>query len=127
VGTYANNYSTDWGISASTLSQEFQDAGKYVKSDSINGKYTIEAAIDLNDLQGELLNIFTSFASTSVTMYWQPSCGNDFLAVRSDFDFTPNDVPPGSAVPEPATLLLFGMGLLGAGAYGRKRQKKEEK
>ncbi len=126
VGTDFNNYATDWGVALADpdpdLTHQFDNAGKftYNTSDS-NGKYTIEAAINLNELQGDLLNIFTSFASTSVTMYWQPSCGNDFLAASSDFAFTPNEEP--NPTPEPATLLLFGMGLLGAGAYGRKKQK----
>jgi hypothetical protein len=126
VGSDFNNYNTDWGVSDATLSQEFEDAGVFTHNtyDS-NGLYTIEAAIDLSQLQGELLDVFTSFASTSVTMYWQPSCGNDFLAASTDFAFTPNEDP--SHTPEPATLLLFGMGLLGVGAYGRKRQNNEEK
>ncbi len=126
--SYTSNYGKDWEIVSAQHSQDFLGAGTFTEGNNggedgySNGLYTLEAAIDLSLISDELAIIFAGYASTydSVTMFWQPSCGNDFLAARSEFDFTPNN-----QTPEPATLLLFGMGLLGAGAYGRKRQKKE--
>jgi hypothetical protein len=42
----------------------------------------------------------------------------------SPWDFRSNDPAHLLPIPEPSTMLLFGMGLLGLGAYGRKRMKK---
>jgi len=50
---------------------------------------------------------FTSTTSTPVASPGEPSTGGDI-----------------SAVPEPATLLLIGSGLVGLGVFGRKRFKK---
>lgn len=113
-----NTYGKDWKITSSTDRQTFQNVGTYLSTN--NGKYTIEAAINLNELTGSLSELFTEFAknNSSVTMFWQPSCGNDFLAVRSAFDY--DEV---GHAPEPATLALFGMGLLGASAWGRRQKK----
>jgi len=130
---FTGNYGKAWQLNetSTTLSQKFTNAGLYTYGNNggenyyYNGSNTIEAAVNLNQLSGELSNIFKNYTNTSVTMFWQPSCGNDFLAARSDFSYTPNS--PGSPVPEPATILLFGMGLLGAGALGRKQINKSNK
>lgn len=126
------NYNKIWKISDSSTEQQKQSrqdfigAGHYTynsapDSTTANGLHTIEAAVNLNSLEDNLKNLFNTWAQdyTSVTMYWQPECGNDFLAARSDFSYS-----PGGNVPEPATLLLFGMGLIGAGALGRKKASK---
>lgn len=132
VGTSTNNYGTDWGIASSTTqvagyeidySYGYSNVNSDSTDDYLDGKYTLELAINLDSLSDELSTLLNNSGDhDSVAMYWQPSCGNDFLAARADFDYTPETANGGaSPVPEPGTMLLFGMGLLGAGALGRQR------
>lgn len=136
-GTYANNYGTDWGIESASTSVALSDTdfeAAYSNSNTgyencyYNGKYTLELAINLDSLSDELSTLLgASGDHETVVTYWQPSCGNDFLAAKAGFDYSPTvtggDVSP---TPEPATMLLFGMGLLGASALGRRRKRSEE-
>lgn len=47
-----------------------------------------------------------------VGLHWTMECGNDYIDVRDDTPFTP--------VPEPATMVLFGMGILGVALRARR-------
>lgn len=78
----------------------------YVENDY--GHYVIEASFLLADLglsHGSIFNI-----------HWTMECGNDYLNLQADID-----TPP---IPEPATMVLFGTGLIGMAGVVRKKLKK---
>lgn len=126
-----NNFNTDYQVtqvSDAATAMEFKFAtpaknqyeAAYTRKNEIS---TIEAMIDLAKYNESavtaLLDLFSK--NDSVVMYWQPSCGNDFLAAQTAIPGSPGG---GSHAPEPATTLLFGMGLLGASALGRRKSLK---
>ena len=83
---------------------------------------TLEGAISLNLLTSELATLNETM-DYDISISWTMSCGNDALGYS--FTVPGTGIPgSGSAVPEPATFLLFGMGLLGIGALGRKKANK---
>lgn len=47
-----------------------------------------------------------------IDLHWAEMCGNDFINLRGDFD---------TAIPEPTTLSLLGLGLLGMAAVRRRK------
>ncbi|NDY72437.1 PEP-CTERM sorting domain-containing protein [Desulfobacter hydrogenophilus] len=144
VGGFANesanktdidNFRTDYQVSDTDDTKKFKfDTpldGKYEVAytryrDYYVGDYisTMEVMIDLakynNDAVNQLLTLFKQ--NDSMVMYWQPSCGNDFLAAQTAIPGMPSG--GGDPVPEPATMMLFGMGLLFAGALGRRKRLK---
>ncbi len=88
---------------------------------------TLEAAIDFTTLTERLADLGQSTTGDqfNVSLHWTMECGNDYLTQSYIYNSPPNNDPPGSPVPEPQTFLMFGIGLIGLGALGRKKQKKE--
>lgn len=72
--------------------------------------YEVNARISLDALGVE--------AGESVELWWSMECGNDTFSIDPT---TPNRPPV--ATPEPGTLLLLGLGLLGIVGFAKKRQK----
>ena len=84
----------------------------FVYSDTaINGHYVLEAAIPLSYLG---LSANPGDSIQNIGLHWTMECGNDVLNLNADVN----------PVPEPATLFLLGTGLIGLGAFGRKKIKK---
>lgn len=89
-----------WEIKTGT---DIGDVTLAYSTTAINGHYVIETSFLLADLglsPGDSLGI-----------HWTQECGNDELELTADVD----------PVPEPATMLLLGSGLIGLAALGRKK------
>lgn len=70
----------------------------------------LEVSIDVDaGLEDVLTNQFGGLG-----IHWTMECGNDYIDVHDDTPFTP--------VPEPATAMLFGMGMLGVALRARRPQ-----
>jgi hypothetical protein len=80
--------------------------GKAPLSSGSADTYIYEWAIDMS-----LLMPYLNEQATSVTFHHTLACGNDLIERDA-------------AIPEPATLILFGSGLIGFGLYHRRRKKK---
>lgn len=96
----------------------FTNAGTYIADDpnERTDSFTLEASVDLDMITGKLGTLLRD--NTKLSAYWTMGCGNDYIMVEADYDYS-----PGSETPEPATFFLFGIGLIGLGAIGRKKQK----
>ena len=100
-GPYRVN-ETDDTFSANNISFAYSDS-------PINAHYVIEAAFLLSDLGLEPGDTFQ--------INWTMGCGNDYVRLERARVHTP----------EPATLLLFGSGLIGLASVAGKKAKKERK
>lgn len=70
--------------------------------------YVLEAAIPLSYLG---LSANPDDPIQPLTIHWTQECGNDYLNLDADIN----------PVPEPATMLLLGSGLIGLGWFGRRK------
>jgi hypothetical protein len=87
---------TDTDFSYSSLGSAYGAGGT---------SYFISTKLDLNNFGG------VSFLDDGLSLHWAATCNNDWIQL---------DIPAQS-VPEPSTLALLSLGLLGIAAAGRKR------
>jgi len=108
---FLENYKTSQ--KSGTGTNEFEATISYRKYPH-SQKNVLEAAINLDTLSSELNQLFQGTNKT-LNLYWTMECGNDALLVSESYSYT-----SGSQVPEPSTMLLVGIGLLGLGVLKRK-------
>jgi len=76
-------------------------SGEYDNNSDGGLSYVLEGSFNLS--------LLTAYAGNDIGIHWTMQCGNDYLNQTS------------APVPEPATMLLFGCGLIGLATVGRKK------
>jgi len=104
--THGNAGADPFTISSSD--DEFSSGDFVYSSSAINDHYVIEASFLLSNL-GLTVGVGDE---SDVKIHWTMGCGNDYLDLEATAD---------NPIPEPATLFLFGSGLIGLAGFGRKK------
>jgi len=103
----SNPWRVDSGVASGNMGVDFNFLKRTGTDGFGNGTFWIEGYIDIAALG---LSSFDTAIASNFTMY----CGND------------NGKAVVAPVPEPATMLLLGTGLIGIAGFGRKRFKKNK-
>ena len=110
VSAWTSVFYPDYGTVADPFqinaSTDAGDATFAYSGTATNSHYVYEFSFLLADLGLE--------NGGDVNFHWTMGCGNDFLVLQADVN----------PVPEPASMLLLGIGLIGLGIVGRKRLSK---
>ena len=80
-------------------------SGTYANNSDGGTSYVLEGSFDLD--------LLDAYAGSDIGIHWTMQCGNDYLNQTS------------APVPEPATMLLFGCGLIGLAAVGKKSSNRQ--
>ena len=96
----ANPWQADYSNPLATFAGAF-GSGNLANNSDGGMSYVLEGSFDR-----ELLELYTG---RPMTLHWTMQCGNDYLNQTS------------APVPEPATMLLLGTGLIGLAGFGRKK------
>lgn len=114
------DHNTDgpFSVYSSQNNQNFENKGffKSNRARKYGSLYTIDSGINLDELSYDLASLFdnkTANGPDQVMMHYTMTCGNDLHKVSTTYDY--------SQPPEPTTLFLVGIGLLGLGAFGKRK------
>jgi hypothetical protein len=110
-GYYSSTYpsfqvSDPWQVKSGNYTSQYIP---FVYSGNQNNHYVMEAGIPLDYLD------FTAPGNQNLTIHWTMQCGNDYLNLPASIN----------AAPEPTSMVLLGIGLLGLAGLGKKKKNKD--